>query len=326
MWASAPPETTRPPRIASGAALTGIFGIVLLSIWVGINYWWAKDPALAALTIAAELVAFAGLAVAIWKFRAGEPVAACIGVMVTIIAAAWCALTMFQKIEADTRARVIAQAQELPQYVFAKSAADTASALLEERLTHPNPRPTCLCPETIAAWEAAEGAAIDRLRQERDAAIAQMSQAIPPHQTDWAAIARGVGVEIAKLLGFIAFGLAAVGGSTPPATRFRPVAATAAAMGLAALPVGVAGATTAPTPVEQPATPAPLRMVSEADLTDRARALKASGWGQIAIAAKLSQETGTTITRHRVRKMLGLCGPTTSDRPALGRGVEIKAA
>jgi len=207
----------RPPWLQSAAALIGIAVLVGLSIFVGVRYWWPRDQALAILTIGAELIAFAGLGVAAWQWSRSRKHALGAG-LVTIIAAAWCGFTMFQNIEAETRAEAVRLAQERPAYIFAANAAHTAQTLLTSRLTHPNPRPTCTCPQTLAQWEAAEAGAIDRLRNERDSAVAQMERAIPEPQTDWIALGRGIGVEIAKLFGFAVFALML----GPPRRRHRP--------------------------------------------------------------------------------------------------------
>ncbi len=196
----------RPPWLESWAARIGIGVLVLLSIWVGFSYWWTRDQPLAWLTLGAELVAFAGLGVGVWQWKRNWLLGAgAIGV--TLIAAAWCALTMFQNIETHSRQEAERAAMERPQYRFASSAADTAQRLLNDRLNHPNPRPECACPQTIASWEAAEAASIDRLRAERDTAVAQMEAALPVPERDWFALARGIGVELAKLFGFLVFAL-----------------------------------------------------------------------------------------------------------------------
>lgn len=216
MEASQPGGRERPPLLQSWAACFGIAVLVGLSIYVGARFWWSRDQALSALTIGAELVAFAGLGVVAWQWKRSRLLA--LGAAgVTLIAAAWCAFTMFQNIAAETREEAITRAKERPAYIFADNAASTARNLLQSRLEHPNPRPACSCPQTIASWEAAEAAAIDRLRSERDNAVRQMEAAIPDPEMDWLALARGVGVEIAKLFGFAVFALS----ETAPRRRRR---------------------------------------------------------------------------------------------------------
>lgn len=197
---------TEHPHLASASALIGVALCVGLSAAVGFAFWWATDRALAVLTVGAELIAFGGLTVARAKWTADRRVAIA-GATVTLLSALWCGMTMYQKIDTDSRAAALQAAMERPAYLFAANAARTAEGLLQERLTHPNPGPTCNCPQTIAAWEAAEGSQIDRLRLERDRAVAAMERATPTPQTDWIAIARGLGLEVTKLLGFLVFGL-----------------------------------------------------------------------------------------------------------------------
>lgn len=198
------------PVLESALGRIGIAVVLLFSATVGCGYWWTRDWQFSILTAGAELVALVGLSITLWQFGRGAWGRGICGIVVTALAAGWCGLTMFQKIDADSRVSALAAARERPAYVFASNAAQTAETLLTARLRHPNPRPECSCPQTIAAWEAAEASAIDRLRTERDAAVAQMEAAIPPHKTDWIAIGRGVAIEVAKLLGFIAFGLVVI--------------------------------------------------------------------------------------------------------------------
>lgn len=194
------------PHFESFLARLGIFIAVGLSIAVGCIYWMQRDPYLVGITVIAEVVAFVGLPIAMHQFSKGAWGRGWGAILVTFLAAGWCGLTMYQKIDADTRAAVIAQAQETPAYVFAKNAADTAQLILAERLQEP--RPACACPETIRAWEATQGAAIDRIRAERAGALADMEAAIPPASPDWIALGRGLGMELAKLIGLMVFGLA----------------------------------------------------------------------------------------------------------------------
>ena len=241
------------PWLESVAARLGVGVIVALSIGVGWSYWAERDEKLAWLTVGAELIAFAGLAVAAshrWRYW-GRKLGA---LLVTALAAGWCGYTMYQSIDADTRAEALAAARERPAYVFAANAAQTASRLLSERLTHPSARPECACPDTLAQWENSEAAAIERLRDERDAAIAQMEAATPEPPTDWGAIGRGISVEMAKLLGFMVFGLA-----VSPTLAALPGALAPAPTRLAALPGALAPAPTRLAALPGALAPAPTR-------------------------------------------------------------------
>lgn len=315
----------RQPVLESWAARAGVAVIVGLSIYMGVQYWWPRDHALGVLTVGAELIAFAGLAVGVAQFpRAwGRGLGA---LAVTFLAAAWCAATMFQKIEADSRAEAVALAQELPAYVFAQSAATAANEILHQRLASPAPRPTCNCPQTVAAWEAAEAAQIERLRNERDSAVAQMQAAIPPAQIDWFAVWRGIGVEIAKLFGFTVFWLAA---SAPavvsPRQPFEVVEGGLATerqpdnqpkrRHLLQLLAGLSGfgfvstqqmvPTSPVTTLAEPPAYRPVVAISGRALSTAANQMAAQGMGERQIANQLSQQTGQRVTRHRVRVWLG---------------------
>ena len=329
---AAPQQGTRarPPVLLSWAACIGVLIIVLLSIRVGFLYWWPRDQSLAILTAGAEIIACFGLAVSFAQFKASWWRCG-IGILITLIAAAWCALTMFQKIDTDARAEAIALAQEAPAYVFAKNAADTASSLLQERLRRPEERPDCNCPQTVAAWEAAEAAAINRLRAERDEAVGQMQSAIPPPQLNWIAIARGIGVELTKLLGFTAFWLAVpltqakrsarrpyevvegglandrnpASGKPSAGRRLNLVPLFAGLFGWSVVSSQQMPSTTFSTeavtdPVERMVIPMNAR-----DLATAANQLAAARLGERKIAATLSTRTGRMVTRHQVRVMLG---------------------
>lgn len=250
--------------------------------------------------------------------------------MITLIAAGWCAVTMFQSIDTDARAEAIAKAQETPAYLFAQNAANTARDLLQDRLRRPEARPTCNCPQTVAAWESAEAAAINRLRHERDTAVAQMQAAIPTPTLNWLAVARGAGVEIAKLFGFTVFWLAVapLTRAQPPARQpfevleggrstAHPPAAQPARAGRA-LFAGVLGWWAVQTQQSQAVTGPPSNpkvaaqpvehvgdLVLEKDLVPAAEALAALRVGERAIAVQLSARSGQFVSRWQVRKMLG---------------------
>lgn len=191
--------------VASFAARAGVCVLVGLSIYIGFQYWLARDQEqLAWITVAAEMIAFAGLAVARagWRTHWGW---AAIAILLTILAAFWCGLTMFEKIRDDSRARAVAQAQLTLPYTTARDDLNVATRALRAALAAP--RPEGQGPLTIAAWDAAQGAQVERLEAARDNALARMETALPAIAFDWIAVARGLGVELIKLLGFAAFGL-----------------------------------------------------------------------------------------------------------------------
>lgn len=316
----------RLPVLLSRLACLGVFIVVSVSIFVGFHYWWSRDPALSFLTVGAEIIACFGLAVALARFPR-EWGKGLIGIGITLIAAAWCAATMFQTMDTSARAEAVARAQETPAYVFAKNAADTATTLLRARLERPEARPACNCPQTVAAWEAAEAAAINRLRSERDQSVQRMEDAIPVPSLNWFAISRGVGIELAKLFGFAAFwfivGPIAVakptrqpfevvecGLTTEPPTDNQPKRRQGMQWLAGFLGFGVVSTQqmppTAPSiDVVEPPAYRPVVTLSGRALSTAANQMAAKGLGERQIANQLSQQTGQRVTRHRVRVLLG---------------------
>lgn len=215
-----------PPLFESWAARIGVGVLVLLSIVIGCKYWFDQnEPQLAVLTVGAELVAFAGLAAARHQFANKAWARGFGAVVVTVLAAIWCGMTMIQKIDADTRAKVVADAMARPAYVYAKRAADDANNALVAQSAALGPQ--CACPDSIRAWEEAQGAKVARLQADRDRAVGQLDTIIPAPKTDWPAIVRGAGVEIAKLLGFMVFGLVLAGAPKAPPEADTATAAAA---------------------------------------------------------------------------------------------------
>jgi hypothetical protein len=263
-------NTSRTPWLESWAARLGVAVLVALSATVGYHSWQGRgEEQLAILTVGAELVAFAGLAVTRFHWPHSKWIAAG-GLLATALSAAWCGFTMYQAINDESRARALALATERPAYVFAKDAADDAAAALHAQIRQP--RPACTCPDTIGAWEDAQSIAIARLSDERDAAVQKLEAALPPIRTDVGAIIRGVGVETVKLLGFAVFGLA-----TAPNDQRRPRPApkkdrarrpglwawVRAALGIAAVAATPAAALPPATPAAvSETTPTPTRNVS----------------------------------------------------------------
>ena len=95
---------SRAPKLESLAAKIGVGVLVGLSVVIGYRYWIAQgEEQLAYLTVGAEIVAFAGLAAARHQFAHRAWGRGFGAVLVTVLAAAWCGLTMIQKIDADTR-------------------------------------------------------------------------------------------------------------------------------------------------------------------------------------------------------------------------------
>lgn len=185
----------------------GVLVLVLLSLYIGFTYWDGRgDRQLAIVTVGAEIIAFAGLVLVRWKWR-GDFGWALIGLCLTLLAAAWCGLTMYEKIAADSRTEAVAAAQATLPYRMAAREFEVASTALTEKLGESPPAGAG--PQTIGAWEASQAASVARLTAARDVALERLEAATPPVEVDVLAIVRGVGVELIKLLGFAAFGLLA---------------------------------------------------------------------------------------------------------------------
>lgn len=205
------------PILESWAARLGVAVLVGLSIWIGFNYWQDRhEDQLAWITVGVELIAFAGLACAraAWRTNWGWAI---ISIVLTVLAAAWCGFTMFEKISDDGRQRAIHAAEQTLAYTTASQDLTDASAAL--RLALAAPRPQDQGPLTIAAWDAAQGATVARLTHARDDAIVRVNASLPPSSFDWVAVVRGTGVEMIKLLGFAAFGM--ISGSSHRGRKWR---------------------------------------------------------------------------------------------------------
>lgn len=280
----------RPPAVESLALRIVILGFVFLSTKLGFDYWQARDPTLALITLGAEVLAAFGLSVAWFNLTQGHRLWGGVALVLTLAAAGWCATTAYLKIEEDTRKATLAAAQQTPTYVFAQNAADEAVRMLNQRMSEQ--RPFCTCPETIRAWEATQAASINRLRAERDAAVEKMQAVAPAVTTDWFAVARGVFIEASKLFGFLVF---RVGEAPSPLLRPKQPANRHRLRNRLAIAAATMFATTA--------TAAP--PASDGHLSADARALAESGMGEARIAEFLSDTLGQSVTRHRVRQLLG---------------------
>jgi hypothetical protein len=234
-----------PPGTPWGESLAALIGVVILvcwSTWAGVSFWTTRnEPMFAWLTVAAELIAFAGLGVARHHWRTDRRFAYGAGAL-TIIAATWCGLTMYEKIASDGHARALAEAAGSLPYKTASDDLAAASRSLRERLSEsPPPR---MGPRAIEAWTASRAQAVAAVTAARDDAQRRLAAATPQSETDWLAIIRGVGIELIKLLGFLCFRVSAD-------TRPMQVALAVVSAPLAAGAAGRAAET--PQPISQPA-------------------------------------------------------------------------
>lgn len=219
------------PWLSSALARAGVAVLVGLSVAVGFHYWAVTrdDAQLAWITVAAETIAFAGLAFVrgVWRTQWGW---ALVAVVLTLVAASWCGLTMAEKIAADGRAGALKAAQATLPYRLAAQDLQEASTALRAVLAEP--QPTCACPDTRAAWSVAQTQMAANLTRARDNAQARLERAVPAPAPDPLAYIRGAGVELLKLFGFAAFGLAAGREKARPWWRFWGASlATSVALG-----------------------------------------------------------------------------------------------
>lgn len=240
----------RGPILESGLARIGVAVLVALSIYVGFNYWIDRhEEQLAYMTVGAEIIAFAGLVIVRHHWTPKTWGWACIGLLLTALAAGWCGMTMFQKISDDTRARAIAAAEQTLPYRLAARELSEASDALSAKLREDQPQN--VGPQTLAAWEVGQAAAVARLQKARDDAQARLDRATPQVSLDVMAVVRGVGVELIKLLGFAAFGLMGPSNVTPanvqPAPKRSLWGMARAVLGLGAMATGFAGVSHAET-------------------------------------------------------------------------------
>lgn len=185
------------PVLESLLARLGVAGLVALSAKIGFEYWTGRgEHDLALLTLGAELVAFAGLALTLHHWKADWRRASG-ALIVTLMAAGWCGLTTWEKLASDTRA---AFEQTAGYKAAAADLAVIAPALRTRLLATP---PADKGPKGLAAWEAIQKGAVAALRASKADAERRMTPSI-----DAVAILRGFGVELAKLLGFVVFALA----------------------------------------------------------------------------------------------------------------------
>lgn len=300
MIAATAAAPTRPPQIESVFARLGVAVLVALSLAIGYQYWIAQgEEQLAYVTVAAEIIAFSGLVLVRYRWR-GDRGWAVVGLVLTLLAAGWCGLTMYEKIAADSRQSAIAAAQATLPYRMAAREFEAASEALSAKLAESPPEG--IGPQTLAAWEASQAASVERLTAARDNAERRLAGAIPPPDVDVFALARGIGVELIKLLGFAAFGLLAPVEGAPasqPGQARQSLRGNALAwLGIGAMGLGFAG----PAQGSEPATlnvapetpPGATAHVLTVDVKTRAFSLYDSGqWKpeQIAVQVGVARST-----------------------------------
>jgi hypothetical protein len=197
------PSTTSPPRLESWIARAGVICVAVLSAVVGFRFWYERDDlVLAFLTLAAEAVALGGASMVLFHGRRRWGRAAG-GLLVTLIAAGWCSMTMVRTIAAETHQKAQEEAEASPGYRAAEQDLSYASALYRSALAAQVE--TGLGPLTTQARSAENARRVEALKAERDRAQARLEALTPVPRLDFEALFRGAGVEIMKVVGLCVF-------------------------------------------------------------------------------------------------------------------------
>jgi hypothetical protein len=194
------------PYLPSAIALIGLAIILAITAKMGFEYWAVRrgDIEMAWINAGCELIAFGGLAAAMYGWPKRWPWIIT-GMTMAVIMSAACGVTAYQRLSEDEHARAVAAARQSEVFEDARDDLDAARAAARSWATD-DPRPTCVCPETIASWggtHVAEAERRERVIEQRRASLAALT---PQRTFNWAAFARAVGLEAVKFLGFGAFG------------------------------------------------------------------------------------------------------------------------
>ena len=196
------------PVLSTGIAKLAIFGLTAISTHIGVQYWIDQGQnSLALLTISAEATALVGFHLAKHDWDSGNRSKAAGAALITALAAGWCGLTTFEKLQADALDQRHTQLAADATYQQALRDVDAAAKGLQTALAAV--QPAGLNSYRINAWNAGKAATIDSWRGVRADADARLEKATPPAKDDWLAIVRGVGVELAKAFGWVVFGASA---------------------------------------------------------------------------------------------------------------------
>lgn len=192
------------PKLESTIARAGIIGIATLSAWIHWHFWADArgDQVSAWLTVAAQGVALGGFAMMLHHGKTALGAGAAI---VTALAALWCAATMAEKLNDEAHARAIATVEASAAFTAAQSDLEFARGQL--RTVQTRQAPADMGPQTRLAWGENQRAEIRMLIEERDAAQARIDSLAPAPTIDMIAVLRGIGIQIAELIGLAVFGL-----------------------------------------------------------------------------------------------------------------------
>lgn len=204
------PTYTEPPRLESGIARAGIIGVAALSAWTYWHFFHDRgDDTSAWLTLAAQAVALGGFAMmlhhGIRTFRGAG------ALVVTAIAALWCGLTMFEKLNDDAAQRTLEAVQATSAYQSAERDLADASARLRSINAQRAPDPETTVAQRLEAWGVNHRAELASATTERNRAQDRLDALTPQPTIDAISMIRGLGIQLAELLGLAVFGFGGLG-------------------------------------------------------------------------------------------------------------------
>lgn len=194
------------PYLPSAIALVGLAIITAVTAQMGFEYWYERraDHEMAWISLGCEFIAFGGIAAAMFGWPDRRAWVAT-GIVLAVAMSVVCGWTAYQRLAEDEHTRAVAAVAETDTYLSAVADADDARQSVRSWNAE-DPRPQCECPQTITAWSAGH-----RLEAERREGVlaqrqARLDRLLPSKTLSPIALARAIGLEAAKLLGFGAFG------------------------------------------------------------------------------------------------------------------------
>lgn len=238
----APPSSS---GLISRALCLAAIAAALVTAFMGVEHWLKQgDPASAAIVMIAEIVALFGLSMVTQQWRRGARFQAAIASLLTLLCAGMCGWTTWARLGADAAARAAAIGGADSNYISAQREFAAFDAALQTALSSPGP--TCTCPATIAAWQAAQEQRIGRLSALRDQADVRRVQAAPKASPGAWQTTIAVALEALKLFGWLAFSVAGQRAPSDGPPRGLRRIRTSVAAGLGILSLGAQPAAAGP--------------------------------------------------------------------------------
>lgn len=194
------------PYLPSAIALVGLAIITAVTAFMGFDYWaWRRgDFEMALINLGCEMIAFGGLAAAMfgWPHRR---VWVATGIFIAVSMSTVCGWTAYQRLAEDEHMRAVAAIEVSDRYKTAVSDAAATRANIQA-WSRDDVRPACACPDTFEKWAEAHRLEADRLERVLSARQGELRSMTPAPRVSPVALVRALGLELAKLLGFGAFG------------------------------------------------------------------------------------------------------------------------